>query len=82
MSGMAGNSAADIMATSYQMAPGGTGTGSGSGASAMMDDVEWALSLLKERFATVVSVPSNHELWTPRGDPLQLRGEPRYLHLG
>jgi 3',5'-cyclic AMP phosphodiesterase CpdA len=44
-------------------------------------DVEWALRLLGERFATVVWVPGNHELWTPRGDPVQLRGERRYLHL-
>jgi 3',5'-cyclic AMP phosphodiesterase CpdA len=44
-------------------------------------DIEWALSLLAERFATVVWVPGNHELWTPREDPVQLRGERRYQHL-
>jgi 3',5'-cyclic AMP phosphodiesterase CpdA len=44
-------------------------------------DVEWALGRLKERFATVVWVPGNHELWTPRHDPVQLRGERRYRYL-
>jgi 3',5'-cyclic AMP phosphodiesterase CpdA len=44
-------------------------------------DIEWALSLLAKRFATVVWVPGNHELWTPREDSVQLRGERRYQHL-
>jgi 3',5'-cyclic AMP phosphodiesterase CpdA len=44
-------------------------------------DIEWALRTLSERFATVVWVPGNHELWTPPRDPLQLRGEERYRHL-
>jgi 3',5'-cyclic AMP phosphodiesterase CpdA len=44
-------------------------------------DIEWALSALKERFETVVWAPGNHELWTPRADPNQLRGEQRYRHL-
>jgi 3',5'-cyclic AMP phosphodiesterase CpdA len=44
-------------------------------------DVEWALGVLRERFATVVWVPGNHELWTPRADPVQLRGEARYREL-
>ncbi|MDH2427526.1 metallophosphoesterase [Sphaerisporangium sp. TRM90804] len=44
-------------------------------------DIEWALSLLKDRFATVIWAPGNHELWTPKGDPVQLRGEERYRHL-
>lgn len=44
-------------------------------------DVEWALALLKERFATVAWVPGNHELWTPPGDPERLRGEDRYRRL-
>ncbi|MEV6980925.1 metallophosphoesterase [Sphaerisporangium sp. NPDC051017] len=44
-------------------------------------DVEWALGLLKERFATVVWAPGNHELWTPKDDPVTLRGEARYRHL-
>jgi 3',5'-cyclic AMP phosphodiesterase CpdA len=46
-----------------------------------IEDVEWALSLLNERFATVVWVPGNHELWTLPDERLKLRGEPRYLHL-
>jgi 3',5'-cyclic AMP phosphodiesterase CpdA len=44
-------------------------------------DIEWALRLLRERFATVVWVPGNHELWTARQDPVQLRGDERYRHL-
>jgi 3',5'-cyclic AMP phosphodiesterase CpdA len=45
------------------------------------DDVESVLGLLSERFAKVVWVPGNHELWTHRRDPLRLRGEQRYQHL-
>ncbi|MEU8890715.1 metallophosphoesterase [Streptomyces sp. NPDC048442] len=44
-------------------------------------DVEWALSRLGDRFAKVVWVPGNHELWTRPGDPVSLRGEARYRHL-
>ncbi len=44
-------------------------------------DVAWALRTLTQRFAKVVWVPGNHELWTPKDDPLQLRGEQRYRHL-
>src|SRR4051794_11318622 len=44
-------------------------------------DVEWALRVLSERFATVVWAPGNHELWTPNRDPVRLRGERRYAHL-
>lgn len=44
-------------------------------------DVEWALGLLRDRFATVVWAPGNHELWTLPADPVQLRGEARYQHL-
>lgn len=44
-------------------------------------DLEWALALLRERFATVVWVPGNHELWTTGKDPVQLRGVARYAHL-
>lgn len=46
-----------------------------------MADVEWALRTLTDRFAKVVWTPGNHELWTPRDDPNQLRGEARYRHL-
>ncbi|TMR25126.1 metallophosphoesterase [Nonomuraea turkmeniaca] len=44
----------------------------------MVSDVEWALKLLSERFATVVWAPGNHELWTHPRDPVRLRGEERY----
>ncbi|MGK5445062.1 metallophosphoesterase family protein [Micromonospora sp. URMC 105] len=44
-------------------------------------DVEWALGLLAERFDTVLWAPGNHELWTPQGDPVTLRGVARYEHL-
>jgi 3',5'-cyclic AMP phosphodiesterase CpdA len=44
-------------------------------------DLEWALGMLRERFATVIWVPGNHELWTMPDDAVPLRGEHRYLHL-
>jgi 3',5'-cyclic AMP phosphodiesterase CpdA len=47
----------------------------------LMTDVEWVLRTLSDRFATVVWVPGNHELWTPRQDEVQLRGANRYRHL-
>ncbi|MBN0048576.1 metallophosphoesterase [Streptomyces actuosus] len=47
----------------------------------LISDVEWVLRLLAERFATVVWVPGNHELWTHPDDPVTLRGEARYRHL-
>jgi 3',5'-cyclic AMP phosphodiesterase CpdA len=43
--------------------------------------IEWALGVLVERYARVIWVPGNHELLTYGDDPLQLRGERRYLHL-
>ncbi|MEU9111637.1 metallophosphoesterase [Streptomyces sp. NPDC048483] len=46
-----------------------------------VDDIRWALTLLSSRFAKVVWVPGNHELWTPANDPVQLRGVARYDHL-
>lgn len=46
-----------------------------------VDDIVWALELLAQRFASVIWVPGNHELWTPPHDPVDLRGEYRYLHL-
>jgi 3',5'-cyclic AMP phosphodiesterase CpdA len=49
--------------------------------SEMSTDVEWALGVLRERFATVVWVPGNHDLWSTPADPLRLRGEARYRHL-
>ncbi len=44
-------------------------------------DIEWTLRTLSERFAKVVWVPGNHELWTHPADPVLLRGERRYQHL-
>ncbi|MFC1411848.1 metallophosphoesterase [Streptacidiphilus sp. N1-12] len=45
------------------------------------EDVAWALTLLAERFSKVVWAPGNHELWTHPSDPVDLRGEKRYLGL-
>ncbi|HEY2552782.1 MAG TPA: metallophosphoesterase [Streptosporangiaceae bacterium] len=44
-------------------------------------DIASLLATLAKRFATVVWAPGNHELWTHRRDPVQLRGEQRYLEL-
>lgn len=44
-------------------------------------DIEWALKVLAERFAKVIWVPGNHELWTPPSDPVATRGEHRYREL-
>jgi 3',5'-cyclic AMP phosphodiesterase CpdA len=44
-------------------------------------DIEWALGTLRERFAQVIWVPGNHELWTHRREPVRLRGAERYQHL-
>ena len=44
-------------------------------------DVEQVLARLSQRFAKVIWVPGNHELWTHGRDPLRLRGEERYQHL-
>jgi 3',5'-cyclic AMP phosphodiesterase CpdA len=44
-------------------------------------DIEWVLATLSQRFARVIWVPGNHELWTHSRDPLRLRGEERYRHL-
>ena len=45
------------------------------------DDVIDTLARLRERFAAVIWVPGNHELWTRTRDPVSLRGEHRYRHL-
>ncbi|MFI5689302.1 metallophosphoesterase family protein [Streptomyces sp. NPDC051636] len=47
----------------------------------LLSDVEWALGLLAERWARVVWVPGNHDLWTAHEDPVQLRGDARYRRL-
>lgn len=44
-------------------------------------DIEWALRALRARFAAVIWVPGNHELWSISTDPVQLRGEARYQYL-
>jgi 3',5'-cyclic AMP phosphodiesterase CpdA len=44
-------------------------------------DIEWVLRTLSARFAKVVWIPGNHDLWTHKADPLRLRGEYRYQHL-
>ncbi len=43
--------------------------------------IESALTALSRRFAKVIWAPGNHELWTPPDDPVQARGEERYLAL-
>lgn len=45
------------------------------------DDVERTLASLAQRYAKVVWVPGNHELWTHPRDPVTLRGEERYRYL-
>lgn len=44
-------------------------------------DIEWALGTLSQRFARVIWVPGNHDLWTHTRDPVRLRGEQRYQRL-
>ena len=44
-------------------------------------DIEWALRALRARFAAVIWVPGNHELWTLSTDPVRLAGEARYRYL-
>jgi 3',5'-cyclic AMP phosphodiesterase CpdA len=43
--------------------------------------IGWALGLLRERFAKVIWVPGNHELWTVGREPEQPRGQARYEQL-
>ena len=42
------------------------------------EQVAWALSKLRSRFAKVIWAPGNHELWTVKDDPVQARGAERY----
>jgi 3',5'-cyclic AMP phosphodiesterase CpdA len=44
-------------------------------------DVERCLAVLAARYARVIWVPGNHELWTHPRDPVTLRGEERYRYL-
>lgn len=43
--------------------------------------LEVAFDAVQQRFAKVIWVPGNHELYTTPKDPCQLRGEARYEHL-
>jgi 3',5'-cyclic AMP phosphodiesterase CpdA len=45
------------------------------------DEIRWALDLLRRRFAKVIWVPGNHELWTTNRDPMQVFGKARYEYL-
>lgn len=47
----------------------------------LVSDIEWTLRTLSERFAKVIWVPGNHELWTAPDDPIPLRGDAKYRHL-
>ncbi|MEU0953435.1 metallophosphoesterase [Streptomyces niveus] len=47
----------------------------------LVSDIEWTLRTLSERFAKVIWVPGNHELWTAPDDPVKLRGDVKYRHL-
>lgn len=47
----------------------------------IMADIEWALSMLADRYEKVIWVPGNHDLWTCPEDPVQLRGDDRYRYL-
>jgi 3',5'-cyclic AMP phosphodiesterase CpdA len=44
-------------------------------------DITAIWRLFAERFAKVVWVPGNHELWTAKHDPVRLRGQERYQYL-
>ena len=46
-----------------------------------VDDTVAVLAELAGRFAKVIWVPGNHELWTRTKDPVDLRGAHRYEHL-
>ncbi|MBB3038564.1 metallophosphoesterase family protein [Hoyosella altamirensis] len=45
------------------------------------DDIRNALARIRQRFARVIWVPGNHELWTTARDPSQLKGVARYNYL-
>lgn len=46
-----------------------------------IETIEWALRTLRDRFAQVVWVPGNHELWATASDDAELKGVARYEHL-
>jgi 3',5'-cyclic AMP phosphodiesterase CpdA len=70
----------EIIAGIYPQAPGDWLIVAGDVAE-LFADVEWALRTLAGRFAKVIWVPGNHELWTHPDDEVQLRGEQRYGRL-
>lgn len=43
--------------------------------------LDFVLRTLVPRFAQLIWVPGNHELWTPRDHPVDQRGEAHYLRL-
>ena len=45
------------------------------------DEMGWALDLLRRRFAKVIWVPGNHELWTTTNYPMEIFGRARYDYL-
>lgn len=45
------------------------------------DEIRWSLDVLRRRFAKVIWVPGNHELWTTNRDPVQVFGRERYDYL-
>ena len=45
------------------------------------EQLEFALETLLPRFAQLLWVPGNHDLWTTPDDPCRLRGVERYEHL-
>ena len=45
------------------------------------EHLRFALDLLVPRFARLVWVPGNHDLWSSSDDPSSLRGEAKYLRL-
>ncbi len=44
-------------------------------------EIAETLDVLRHRFAKVIWVPGNHDLWTHSKDEITLRGEARYHHL-
>jgi 3',5'-cyclic AMP phosphodiesterase CpdA len=48
---------------------------------ALMEEIEWGLRTLSERFEKVFWMPGNHDLWTHPQDTVTLRGEERYRHV-
>src|ERR1700726_4605633 len=42
---------------------------------------DWARRALADKYAPVVWTPGSHELWARRQDPVDLKGEQRYLAL-